>query len=125
MSWRMISQTWRSDSALTWRKSGSVLLAIAVAITNIDHVLAYVGVGEHNYRDRDDTISPTTRQVVLPDAYVGQHVVDIGDGDGVSVNVVADDLADLAHCARSARSSATTFTLTPSPSPISTTCWPT
>jgi two-component system LytT family sensor kinase len=32
--------------------------ADAVAITNIDHVLAYVGVGEHNYRDNDDTISP-------------------------------------------------------------------
>ncbi|MDO2450411.1 sensor histidine kinase [Enterobacter vonholyi] len=38
--------------------------ADAVAITNIDHVLAYVGVGEHNYRDNDDTISPTTRQAI-------------------------------------------------------------
>ena len=38
--------------------------ADAVAITNIDHVLAYVGVGEHNYRDSDDTISPTTRQAI-------------------------------------------------------------
>ena len=33
--------------------------------------------------------------VVLPDANVGQHVVNIGDGDGVSVDVVADNFADL------------------------------
>ncbi|AUV00269.1 sensor histidine kinase [Phytobacter ursingii] len=38
--------------------------ADAVAITNADHVLAYVGVGEDNYRDSDDIISPTTRQAI-------------------------------------------------------------
>ncbi|WP_072037807.1 sensor histidine kinase [Enterobacter sp. Bisph1] len=38
--------------------------ADAVAITNVDHVLAYVGVGEDNYRDSDDIISPTTRQAI-------------------------------------------------------------
>ena len=38
--------------------------ADAVAITNIDRVLAYVGVGEHNYHDNDDTISPTTKQAI-------------------------------------------------------------
>ena len=38
--------------------------ADAVAITNTDHVLAYVGVGENNYRDSDDIISPTTRQAM-------------------------------------------------------------
>ena len=34
--------------------------------------------------------------VVLPDAHVGQHVVDIGDGDGIGVNITTDDIADLA-----------------------------
>ncbi|MEJ8322183.1 MULTISPECIES: sensor histidine kinase [Kosakonia] len=38
--------------------------ADAVAITNTDHVLAYVGVGENNYRDSDDIISPTTHQAM-------------------------------------------------------------
>jgi len=38
--------------------------ADAVAITNVDHVLAYVGVGEDNYRDSDDIISPTTYQAI-------------------------------------------------------------
>jgi LytS/YehU family sensor histidine kinase len=38
--------------------------ADAVAITNTEHVLAYVGVGEINYRDNDDFISPTTRQAI-------------------------------------------------------------
>lgn len=38
--------------------------ADAVAITNVDHVLVYVGVGEDNYRDNDDIISPTTRQAI-------------------------------------------------------------
>jgi len=38
--------------------------ADAVAITNINRVLAYVGVGEHNYQDNDDTVSPTTRQAI-------------------------------------------------------------
>ena len=38
--------------------------ADAVAITNTDHVLAYVGVGEHNYQNGDDFISPTTRQAM-------------------------------------------------------------
>ena len=38
--------------------------ADAVAITNADHVLVYVGVGEDNYRDSDDIISPTTRQAI-------------------------------------------------------------
>ena len=33
--------------------------------------------------------------VVLPDANVGQHVVNIGDGDSVSVDVMANDFADL------------------------------
>ena len=33
--------------------------------------------------------------VVFPHADVGQHVVNIGDGDSVSMNVVANDLADL------------------------------
>ena len=35
--------------------------ADAVAITNTQHVLAYVGVGELNYRDNDDFVSPTTQ----------------------------------------------------------------
>lgn len=38
--------------------------ADAVAITNVDHVLAYVGVGENNYLDSDDIISPTTQQAI-------------------------------------------------------------
>ncbi len=38
--------------------------ADAVAITNTDNVLAYVGVGEHNYQQNDDGISPTTRQAI-------------------------------------------------------------
>ena len=38
--------------------------ADAVAITNTSTVLAYVGVGENNYRDHDDGISPTTRQAI-------------------------------------------------------------
>ena len=33
--------------------------------------------------------------VVLPDANVGQHVINIGDGDGVSVDVVADNFASM------------------------------
>ena len=40
------------------------IVADAVAITNTDHVLAYVGVGEENYRDRDDLVSPTTREAI-------------------------------------------------------------
>ncbi|HDG1682368.1 TPA: sensor histidine kinase [Kluyvera ascorbata] len=38
--------------------------ADAVAITNTDRVLAYVGVGEDNYHNNDDTISPTTKQAI-------------------------------------------------------------
>jgi len=38
--------------------------ADAVAITNVDRVLAYVGVGEHNYRDSNDSLSPTTHQAI-------------------------------------------------------------
>ena len=38
--------------------------ADAVAMTNTDHVLAYVGVGEYNYQNGDDFISPTTRQAM-------------------------------------------------------------
>nr|WP_233149010.1 sensor histidine kinase [Shimwellia pseudoproteus] len=38
--------------------------ADAVAITNTSTVLAYIGVGENNYRDHDDGISPTTRQAI-------------------------------------------------------------
>ncbi|WP_040462562.1 LytS/YhcK type 5TM receptor domain-containing protein [Winslowiella toletana] len=34
--------------------------ADAVAMTNKNQILAYVGFGEHNYRDGDDGISPTT-----------------------------------------------------------------
>ncbi len=37
------------------------ITADAVAITNTEHVLAYVGVGEANYQRHDDMISPTTR----------------------------------------------------------------
>jgi two-component system LytT family sensor kinase len=37
--------------------------ADAVAITNTQHVLAYVGVGETNYRN-NDAVSPTTRQAI-------------------------------------------------------------
>ncbi len=35
-----------------------------MAITNTEHVLAYVGVGEANYQRHDDMISPTTRQAI-------------------------------------------------------------
>ncbi|WP_161795685.1 sensor histidine kinase [Raoultella terrigena] len=38
--------------------------ADAVAITTTDRVLAYVGFGEGNYHDRDNAISPTTRQAI-------------------------------------------------------------
>ena len=38
--------------------------ADAVAITNTDRVLAYVGVGEDNYHNNDDSISPVTRQAI-------------------------------------------------------------
>lgn len=38
--------------------------ADAVAITNTQQVMAYVGVGEINYRDNDDVISPTTQQAI-------------------------------------------------------------
>ncbi|MFU0920337.1 LytS/YhcK type 5TM receptor domain-containing protein [Kluyvera sichuanensis] len=40
------------------------ILADAVAITNTDRVLAYVGVGEDNYHNNDDAISPTTKQAI-------------------------------------------------------------
>jgi two-component system LytT family sensor kinase len=40
------------------------ITADAVAITNTEHVLAYVGVGEANYQHHDDVISPTTRQAI-------------------------------------------------------------
>ncbi|EPT7054307.1 sensor histidine kinase [Cronobacter sakazakii] len=35
--------------------------ADAVAITNTEKVQAYVGVGEHNYQDNSDALSPTTQ----------------------------------------------------------------
>lgn len=38
--------------------------ADAVAITNVDRVLAYVGVGEDNYRGSNDILSPTTHQAI-------------------------------------------------------------
>ncbi|HGH5981370.1 TPA: LytS/YhcK type 5TM receptor domain-containing protein [Kluyvera georgiana] len=38
--------------------------ADAVAITNTERVLAYVGVGEDNYHNNDDSISPVTRQAI-------------------------------------------------------------
>ncbi len=38
--------------------------ADAVAITNTERVLAYVGVGEDNYHNKDDSISPVTRQAI-------------------------------------------------------------
>lgn len=38
--------------------------ADAVAITNTERVLAYVGVGENNYHNNNDAISPTTRQAI-------------------------------------------------------------
>lgn len=38
--------------------------ADAVAITNKTHILAYVGYGEHNYRNGDEGISPTTAQAM-------------------------------------------------------------
>lgn len=40
------------------------IVADAVAITNTAHVLAYVGVGEHNYQNSDDMVSPTTREAI-------------------------------------------------------------
>ena len=40
------------------------IVADAVAITNTDHVLAYVGVGENNYQNSDDMVSPTTREAI-------------------------------------------------------------
>jgi len=39
--------------------------ADAVAITNTERVLAYVGVGEDNYHNNDDAISPTTKQAII------------------------------------------------------------
>ncbi|EOC1300712.1 LytS/YhcK type 5TM receptor domain-containing protein [Cronobacter dublinensis] len=38
--------------------------ADAVAITNTETVQAYVGVGEHNYQDNSDVLSPTTQQAI-------------------------------------------------------------
>ncbi|EKM0526808.1 sensor histidine kinase [Cronobacter turicensis] len=38
--------------------------ADAVAITNTEKVQAYVGVGEHNYQDNSDALSPTTQQAI-------------------------------------------------------------
>ena len=38
--------------------------ADAVAITNNERVQAYVGVGENNYRDNNDSLSPTTLQAL-------------------------------------------------------------
>lgn len=38
--------------------------ADAVAITNINNVLAYVGVGEENYQSNNGGISPTTREAI-------------------------------------------------------------
>jgi len=38
--------------------------ADAVAITNTERVLAYVGVGEDNYQNNDADISPTTKQAI-------------------------------------------------------------
>ena len=38
--------------------------ADAVAITNTERVLAYVGVGEDNYHNNDDSISPVTRKAI-------------------------------------------------------------
>nr|WP_202627330.1 sensor histidine kinase [Cronobacter muytjensii] len=38
--------------------------ADAVAITNTESVQAYVGVGEHNYQDNNDALSPTTQQAI-------------------------------------------------------------
>ncbi|ELY6211619.1 sensor histidine kinase [Cronobacter dublinensis] len=38
--------------------------ADAVAITNTETVQAYVGVGEHNYQDNSDALSPTTQQAI-------------------------------------------------------------
>ncbi len=39
--------------------------ADAVAITNTERVLAYVGVREDNYHNNDDAISPTTKQAII------------------------------------------------------------
>lgn len=44
--------------------------ADAVAITNTATVLAYVGVGEENYRAKDDGISPTTREALNDDKII-------------------------------------------------------
>ncbi|CCK11491.1 putative sensor protein [Cronobacter sakazakii 680] len=38
--------------------------ADAVAITNTEKVQAYVAVGEHNYQDNSDALSPTTQQAL-------------------------------------------------------------
>ncbi|MBV4369045.1 sensor histidine kinase [Erwiniaceae bacterium CMYE1] len=38
--------------------------ADAVAITNKNQILAYIGVGEQNYREGDDGISPTTARAI-------------------------------------------------------------
>lgn len=38
--------------------------ADAVAITNTEKVQAYVGLGEHNYQDNSDALSPTTQQAL-------------------------------------------------------------
>ncbi|XNM68489.1 hypothetical protein ACLK1Y_13295 [Escherichia coli] len=35
-----------------------------MTITDTDRVLAYVGVGEDNYHNNDDAISPTTKQAI-------------------------------------------------------------
>ena len=42
----------------------SEIHADAVAITNNQQILAYVGYGEHNYQNGDDGISPTTAQAI-------------------------------------------------------------
>ncbi|KHM29616.1 LytS/YhcK type 5TM receptor domain-containing protein [Klebsiella aerogenes] len=44
--------------------------ADAVAITTTDRVLAYVGYGENNYNDRNNDISPTTRQAIESDTII-------------------------------------------------------
>ena len=44
--------------------------ADAVAITTTDRVLAYVGYGENNYNDRNNDISPTTRQAIQSDTII-------------------------------------------------------
>lgn len=44
--------------------------ADAVAITTTDRVLAYVGYGENNYHNRNNDISPTTRQAIESDTII-------------------------------------------------------